>query len=203
MPTGQSPPVPVPDTALSLPATEPWDPCTDQSLRGGGLGWVGISTQSFSGSTTDAQVTPSLYFWSLAHLELDTATLLGFIPASGNGRQFFWHYTEIQHFVPTCKVQQTSPQTTELLPWFLCVLVEPQPLWSCAGRWTLVAPTARVELSQAWKPQHRAAAQGLVLHLCWETGNTSNCFHFLTLFLLNTSQNRGHKEYPSSYICVS
>lgn len=27
-------------------------------------------------------------------------------------------------------------------------------------------------------------------------------FIFLTLFLLNTSENRGHKEYPSSYMCI-
>uniref|UniRef100_A0A803V406 DENN domain containing 1A n=2 Tax=Ficedula albicollis TaxID=59894 RepID=A0A803V406_FICAL len=42
-------------------------------------------------------------------------TLLGFIPASGNGHQFFWHYTQIQCFVSMCKAQQTSPQVTELI----------------------------------------------------------------------------------------
>lgn len=61
--------------------------------------------------------------WSLTQ-----PTLLGFIPASGNGHQFFWHYTERQRFVPTCQAQQTSPHVTELLPWFLFVLAEPQPL---------------------------------------------------------------------------
>lgn len=94
------------------------------------MGWVGISTHSFSGSTTDAQVTPSLCFQSLAHLELDTAHSAGVHSCLWEWASVFLalHRDTIHRFVPTCKMQQTSPQVTELLHWFLFVLIEPQPL---------------------------------------------------------------------------
>lgn len=179
------------------------------------MGWVGLGFPhtAFQAALLMHKFLPPCVFSPWHTWSLTQPTLLGFIPASGNGRQFFWHTQRYNTlFVPTCKMQQTSPQVTELLRWFLFVLAEPQPLLELCCQMDFGGtfdslpprtPTARAELSQAWKPQHRAAAQGSVLHLCWETGNTSNCFHFFDFDFVNTSENRGHKEYPSSYICVS
>lgn len=123
------------------------------------MGWVGISTHSFSGSTADAQVTPSLCFQSLAHLELDTAHTAGVHSCLWEWASVFLalHRDTIHRFVPTCKMQQTSPQVTELLHWFLFVLVEPQPLLELCCQMDFGGtfdsppprtPTARAELSQ-------------------------------------------------------
>lgn len=140
-------------------------------------------------------------------------TLLGFIPASGNGCQFFWHHTQKYNILfPHAKCSRAAwlVGCTELIHRALSVLLEPQPpLELCCqmgfGGTFDSLPKHRQPGQSCHSPGNCSTEQLLRDWSCISVGKLETpaiIFIFLTLFLLNTSANRGHKEYPSSYMCI-
>lgn len=103
------------------------------------MGWVGISTHSSSGSTTDAQVTPSLYFQSLAQLECDTAHSAGVHWAMGRGVSFSDITQRYNILFSHAKCSKPVHKSLNSSVGFCLCSLNPSHSWSCAVKWTLVA----------------------------------------------------------------
>lgn len=107
------------------------------------MGWVGLGFPhtAFQAALLMHKLLPPCVFSPWHTWSLTQHTLLGFTPASGNGHQFFWLYTEIQYTVlfPHAKCSKPAHKSLNCSIGFcLCSLI-PSLSWSCAVRWTLVA----------------------------------------------------------------
>lgn len=193
-------------------------------------GLVWFSTHSFSDNNTDGEVTPPLVFSVLSPAG-SVARHIGLVCASccANGGQFFWHspyscrvllpHVKRSRQTQACGLRWINPlgsefvlsQNTDVhlgytIGWaFVADFWFPSPVhwhWEVTG--TSLAQNCLNSLLQ----QNHGTEQLLRVWSCISVGKLETPAidflfgAFICLVLLHTSENRGHKEYPSSYICV-